>query len=146
MRDLKDSSLISDTAKERIAHLPLLMSYVVCMLLDIIDNIINGKCDEDVMVSTISTLNNNANGRYCKDDLVSFEKAAEVLSYGRNRVALKSLLDKHGIKQVVMNNHKVGYVRSEIMALRDSINEDIRNREVAQQFKSERKSKRKKLC
>lgn len=135
---MKGINLINDRAKARIENLPFIMSNVVYFLLGIIDNIVNGECDESVVASTICTLNNNTNGRYCREDLVSFEKVADILCYGKNRVALKSLLDKNRIKQVVINNHKVGYIRSEIMALRDNMNKEVRDREVLCQIKSDK--------
>ena len=86
-------------------------------LLEMVDNIINGNCSEDAVTSTIGTLNNNASKRYGKHDLLTYEKASDILGFGRNMVGLKALLDKHGIKQQVINNQKCGFLRSEVMAI-----------------------------
>lgn len=127
---MKNLGILNESTREKVDKLPFFIRYIIDKLVMCIDDLINGKCDEEVIVNTMSTLENNANGRYCREDLVSFEKAAGLLCFGKNRVALKRLLDKNGIRQVIINNHKVGYVRSEIMVLRDKLNEEIRCREV----------------
>lgn len=128
---MKKYELLTASAEEKIEKLPSVMRYVIHVLLDCIDNIINGNCDEDEIISTASTLNNNASGRYCKDDLLNYDKAGAILGFGStNRIGLKRLLDKHNIKEVVINNMKVGFRRSEVMALRDKLNDEIRKREM----------------
>ena len=59
-----------------------------------------------------------------------------------NRTALKKLLDKHNIKQVEINNMKCGFRRDGIMALRDKLNEDIRNREIKRKNATYKREKR----
>ena len=119
---MRNLNLLSATAQEKIDKLPFFMRYVIYKLVDCIDDIINGKCDEQILVNTMSTLENNANGRYSKEDLLNYDKAGESLGFGTtNRAGLKKLLDKHGIKQVVINNMKCGFRRDEIMALKDKL-------------------------
>lgn len=130
---------LNDKTKEKIDKLPIVLKMAVNYLLDMVDKIINGECNEDAVTSTIATLNNNAEGRICKDDVLNYDKAGDILGFGAtNRTALKALLDKHGIKQVVINNMKCGFLRSDIMALRDKLNEDIRKREVKRKRKEEK--------
>lgn len=130
---------LNDKTKEKIDNLPIVLKMAVNYLLDMVDKIINGECNEDAVTSTIATLNNNAEGRICKDDVLNYDKAGNILGFGAtNRTALKALLDKHGIKQVVINNMKCGFLRSDIMALRDKLNEDIRKREVKRKRKEEK--------
>lgn len=127
---MRNTELLNDKYREQINKLPYFMRYVVNILVDCIDNIINGKCDEDTLVSTMSTIENNTNGRYCKDDLLNYDKAGEILGFGcTNRMGLKKLLDKHNIRQVVINNMKCGFRRTDIMTLRDKLNTDIKKRE-----------------
>ena len=117
------------------------MRYVIYKLVDCIDDIINGKCDEQLIVNTMSTLENNANGRYSKEDLLNYDKAGEILGFGTtNRAGLKKLLDKNGIHEVIINNMKVGFRRDEIMALKDKLNEDIHKRELKRKQKEQRQS------
>lgn len=123
---MKNLSLLSATAQEKIDKLPFFMRYVIYKLVECIDDIINGKCDEETLVSTLSTINNNANGRYGKEDLMYYDEAGKTLGFGTtNRIGLKRLLDRHGIKEVKIGSIKVGFKRSEIMLLRDKIQSRI---------------------
>ena len=97
---MKKSGLLNASAEEKIDKLPFFMRYVIYKLVDCIDDIINGKCDEQLIVNTMSTLENNANSRYGKDDLMNYDKAGEALGFGStNRIGLKRLLDKNNIKE-----------------------------------------------
>lgn len=130
---MRNLNLLSATAREKIDKLPFFMRYVIYKLVDCIDDIINGKCDEQILVNTMSTLENNANGRYSKDDLLNYDKAGEILGFGTtNRIGLKNLLDK--------NNMKVGFRRDEIMALKDKLDKEIRLRELKRKQKEQRQS------
>lgn len=123
---MKNSGLLSATAQEKIEKLPFFMRYVIYKLVECIDDIINGKCDEETLVSTLSTINNNANGRYGKEDLMYYDEAGKTLGFGAtNRIGLKRLLDRNGIKEVKIGSLKVGFKRSEIMLLRDKIQSGI---------------------
>lgn len=136
---MKKSGLLNASAEEKIDKLPFFMRYVIYKLVDCIDDIINGKCDEQLLVNTMSTIENNASGRYCKDDLLNYDKAGEILGFGStNRVGLKRLLDKHNIKEVVINNMKVGFRRDEIMLLKYKLNDEIRKREMKRKRKEQR--------
>lgn len=137
---------LSDKTKEKIDKLPIVLRMAVNYLLDMVDKIINGECNEDTVASTISTLNNNASGRVCKDDVLNYDKAGEILGFGAtNRSGLKAVLDKYGIKQVVINNMRCGFLRSDIMALRDKLNEDIRKREAKRKRKEEKELQKSRL-
>lgn len=128
---MNETSILSKAAQEKIDKLPFFIRYVICKLVDCIDDLINGKCDEQLIVNAMSTLENNAKGRYSGDDLLNYDKAGEVLGFGTtNRVGLKRLLDKHGIHEVKIGNTKVGFRRDEVMALKDKINEQIRGRNL----------------
>lgn len=137
---MKRLDLLSATAQERIDKLPFFMRYVIEKLVDCIDDIVNGKCDERLIVNTMSTLENNAKGRYSSDDLLNYDKAGEALGFGTtNRVGLKRLLDKNNIHEIKIGNSKVGFRRDEIMSLKDRLNEDIRNREIKRKNKEKRR-------
>ena len=138
---MKKLGLLNASAEEKIDKLPFFMRYVIYKLVDCIDDIINGKCDEQILVNTMSTLENNANGRYSKEDLLNYDKAGEILGFGTtNRIGLKNLLDKNNIHEVVINNMKVGFRRDEIMLLKDKLNDEIRKRELKRKRKEQRQS------
>lgn len=122
---MKKSDLLSASAQEKIDNLPYFMQYIINTLLDCIDNIINGKCDEETIVSAMSTMQNNTNSRFSECDLLTYDKAGELLGLGTtNRVGLKRLLDKNGIKQVKFGNTKVGFRRDEVMALKERLDNE----------------------
>ena len=122
---MEKSDLLSASAQEKIDNLPYFMRYIINTLLDCIDNIINGKCDEETIVSAMSTVQNNASGRFRKEDLLTYDEAGELLGFGTaNRVGLKRLLDNSGIKQVKFGNTKIGFRRDEVMALRERLDNE----------------------
>lgn len=121
---------IDEETRARIDKLPIVSRMIANYLLDMVENLATNKCDEETLISAASTMNNNAKGRIGKEDVLNYDKAGNILGFGcTNRVARKRLLDKHGIKQVKINNMSCGFRRDEIMALRDKLNEDIRKRE-----------------
>lgn len=112
----------SEDEEKKIKSLPLVFRLAVDMLVGVIKKIINNECDEDEVTDTMATLNANADSRYSNEDLVNYDQAAKILGVSvTNRIRLKSLLDANGVKQVVMHNQKVGFKRSEIMALRTKL-------------------------
>ena len=112
----------SEDEERKIKSLPLILRLAIDMLLGVLKKILNDECDEDEVADTMATLNANANSRYANEDLVNYDQAAKILGLSvTNRLRLKSLLDANGVKQVVMHNQKIGFKRSEIMALRTKL-------------------------
>lgn len=129
---------LDQETKDKIEKLPFMLKTAAHYLLDALDNIINGNCSEDAVTSTIGTLNNNASKRYGKHDLLTYEKASDILGFGRNLVCLKALLNKHGIKQQIINNQKCGFLRSEVMALNDKLLQERKAKEYKRKSQEER--------
>ena len=112
----------SEDEERKIKSLPLILRLAIDTLLGVLKKILNDECDEDEVADTMATLNANANSRYANEDLVNYDQAAKILGLSvTNRLRLKSLLDANGVKQVVMHNQKIGFKRSEIMALRTKL-------------------------
>ena len=112
----------SEDEEKKIKSLPLVLRLAVDTLVGVIKKILNNECDEDEVADTMATFNANANSRYANEDLVNYDQAAKILGLSvTNRLRLKSLLDANGVKQVVMHNQKIGFKRSEIMALRTKL-------------------------
>lgn len=112
----------SEDEENKIKSLPLVLRLSVDTLVGLIRKILNNECDEDEVTDTMATLNANADRRYADEDLVNYDQAAKILGVSvTNRIRLKSLLDANGVKQVVMHNQKVGFKRSELMALRTKL-------------------------
>ena len=105
-----------------IKSLPLILRIALDTLVGVIKKILNNECDEDEVTDTLATLNANADSRYSDEDLVNYDQAAKILGLSvTNRIRLKSLLDANGVKQVVMHNQRIGFKRSELMALRTKL-------------------------
>ena len=112
----------NEDEERKIKSLPLVFRLAVDILLGLIKKILNNECDEGEVTDTLATLNANADSRYADEDLVNYDQAANILGVSvTNRIRLKSLLDANGVKQVVMHNQKVGFKRSELMALRTKL-------------------------
>lgn len=112
----------SEDEEKKIKSLPLVLRLAVDTLAGIIKKILNNECNEDEVTDTMATLNANANSRYANEDLVNYDQAAKILGVSvTNRLRLKSLLDSNGIKQIVMHNQRIGFRRSEVMALRTKL-------------------------
>lgn len=112
----------TEEEQNRLNRLPLVMRFAVETLVGAVRKIIDGDCDEASITDTMATLDNNSKGRYSNEDLVNYEQAARILGISEtNRLKLKLLLDMNNIKQVTLHNQKVGFLRSEIMALRSKL-------------------------
>lgn len=129
---------LDEETKAKIDKLPIVLKTIANYLLDALDNIINGKCDENTLTSTVGTLNNNAKGRICDEDVLNYDKTGEILGFGTNRNGLKALLDRNGIKQQIINNQKCGFLRSEVMALNDKLLEERKAKEYKRKSKEEK--------
>lgn len=123
----------TEEEQSKLDRLPLVFKLTINTLLDAVRRILDGDCDESAITDTMATLNNNSQGRYADEDLVNYEEAAKILGVSAtNRMKLKLLLDMNNIEQVTLHNQKVGFKRTEIMALRSKLYD-------------KRKKKRKKL-
>lgn len=115
-------NLFNADVREKIDNKPLVIRYVASMLHDCINSIVNDKCDEEELLCAVASIKNNCESRYCNEDLMNYDEAGKALGFGTtNRVGLKKLLDKHGIKEVIINNMKCGFPRKAIMTLRDKV-------------------------
>lgn len=114
----------SKEEQKKIDNLPIMLRLAVKYILEALHNIIYGECSEETLTDTMATLNNNASRRYNDDDLLTYDDACKILHISAtNRVKLKRLLDSHGINQVTIHNHKVGFRRSDILSMKMSMTE-----------------------
>lgn len=112
----------TEEEQSKLNRLPLVFKLAINTLLDAVRRILDGDCDASAITDTMATLNNNSQGRYADEDLVNYEEAAKILGISAtNRMKLKLLLDMNNIQQVTLHNQKVGFKRTEIMALRSKL-------------------------
>lgn len=93
-----------------------LLTYLRQVLQDAIDRIDRDECSETEVAYMIEKANAECKGYFNKESFVNYDEAMRILHIG-NRVTLKSLLDKHGVKMQKVNNKPVGFYRSEVEAL-----------------------------
>lgn len=110
--------LVTQETQNRIDELPLPLRMAANALLNALENLVSNKCDNEEILRTMSDFNDFAQGKYREDDLVNYDEACKILGFSTsNRVGLKRELDKNGIKQVVINNQRVGFPRHKVEAL-----------------------------
>lgn len=110
--------LVTQETQDKIDKLPLPLRMASNMLLNALENLVGNKCDNEEILRTMSDFNDFAQGKYSDKDLVNYDEACDILGYTRtNRIGLKRELDKNGIKQVVINNQRVGFPRHKVEAL-----------------------------
>lgn len=111
---------IDRESRERLAALPPIIQMAARALVDALDRLINGDCDETAIEQSMAAIDCHSRGKYGSEDLLTYDKAMKVLGIGdRNR--LKRLLDANGVKQVTIHNQKVGFRRSDILAVKTKI-------------------------
>ena len=110
--------LITQDTQDKIDKLPLPLRVASNMLLDCLKNIVDNNCDAEEVQRLAENAQLHAQGKYGKEDLVNYDEACVMLGYTvNNRAGLKALLDKHGIKQVVLNGQRIGFPKHQVEAL-----------------------------
>lgn len=91
------------------------------MLRYAMDRLLNGDCSEDELAYTIETMNKLGTDYVHPNEFLNYDKAMELLGYGNNRVGFLNLMRKHNIKNEVVNNVKIGFSRTKILALKTKL-------------------------
>lgn len=112
--------ILTPEAKAKINKLPLMLRTAAKMLEDSLSGVISGNCDEQEVANMVCTAEANARGRYADEDLMTYDKAQKALGIA-DRNKLKDTMDRYGIQQVIMNNHKVGFPREAVLALKTKL-------------------------
>lgn len=104
-----------DLLKEEVSKLSglkkILFDTVFSRLLDILSE----DCSENDVAQAINSIE-KVNSEYVReDDFLNYDGAMRLLGYSSN------LMKKHGIKQQVFRNQKVGFKKSEILALKSEL-------------------------
>lgn len=110
--------LVTQETQDKIDKLPLPLKVASNMLLNCLENLIDGKCDTEEVQRMTENAQLRAQGKYSNEELVNYDDACRILGYSvNNRTGLKRFLDKNGVKQVVLNGHSVGFPRHKVEAL-----------------------------
>lgn len=110
-----------DLLKEEVSKLSglkkILFDTVFSRLLDILSE----DCSENDVAQAINSIE-KVNSEYVReDDFLNYDGAMRLLGYSSNRVGFSNLMKKHNIKQQVFRNQKVGFKKSEILALKSEL-------------------------
>ena len=88
------------------------------------------KCSEEEACKMLSKFNAESKGFFDKNSFVNYDKAMRIVGI-KQRTAFKAVCDKHHIEQKVINNQKVGFLRTEIEGLRDKIRNENKKKTEA---------------
>ena len=101
---------------------------LVKTLLDIVEQILSGRCDEEEIEDVSRRVNPDMKGYKCEDDYVTIDEGMRIMHYNRNRNGFCNLMKKYGIPNETFNNIKIGYNRNRLIALKHKLDEDCARR------------------
>lgn len=113
---------------ERFKSLPPSGRALVKTLLDIVEQILSGRCDEEEIEEVSRRVNPDMKGYKCEDDYVTIDEGMRIMHYNRNRNGFCNLMKKYGIPNETFNNIKIGYNRNRLIALKHKLDEDCARR------------------
>lgn len=122
MKNYKDinkfKASILDSVKEELSKLSPIKRWLFETLFDKIWAIFSDECSETEISSAINSLD-KVNSEYVRPtDVLNYDESMRMLNFSNNRVGFKRLMDAKGIEQVIFKNRKIGYRKSEILALK----------------------------
>lgn len=80
-------------------------------------NILSDDCSEKDIALALNSLS-KVNSEYIReDDYLNYDKAMKMLCFSANRAGFSTLMKKNGIQQHTFKNQKIGFKKSEILAL-----------------------------
>ena len=113
---------------ERFKNLPPSGRALVKTLLDIVEQILSGRCDEEEIEDVSRRVNPDMKGYKCEDDYVTIDEGMRIMHYNRNRNGFCNLMKKYGIPNETFNNIKIGYNRNRLIVLKHKLDEDCARR------------------
>lgn len=120
----KIKSDIYDIIKEEVDALSPIRKLVFSTIFGRIFDIFSADCNEDELAGALNTID-KMNSEYVNPkDYVTYDGAMKILCMGNNLAGFKKLMDKYGIKNQSFNNHKIGFKRSDILAVKDKLKEE----------------------
>lgn len=93
-----------------------LMKEAIRYLKDIFHRMENDECSDEQIGYVLGRVNAENKGYFKKDSFVTYDDAMRILNIG-SREAMQKVLARHGVKTHTINNHKVGFLRTEVEAV-----------------------------
>lgn len=117
----KFKASVLDSVKEELSKLSPIKRWLFETLFDKIWAIFSDERSETEISSAINSLE-KVNSEYVRPtDVLNYDESMRVLNFSNNRVGFKRLMDAKGIEQVIFKNRKIGYRKSEILALKSEL-------------------------
>lgn len=93
-----------------------LMKEAIRYVDDILRRMKNNECNDEQIGYMFGRVNAENKGYFKEDSFVNYDDAMRILNIG-SREAMQKVLAKHGVKTHTINNHKVGFLRTEVEAV-----------------------------
>lgn len=112
--------ILTEEAKQKLTELPLVLRTGANVLIDGLNSIFGGNCNEDEVASLVVRAETNARGKYSDDELMTYDEAGRTLGI-KDRNKLRATLTKYGVEQHKLNNHKCGFPREQVLVVRNKL-------------------------
>lgn len=114
-----------DLVKEEVDKLSGIKKFLFETLFSRIFDIFSEDCSEEDISAAVNSLE-KVNGEYVRpDDYLNYEQAMKLLGFSNNRNGFCVLMKKHNIKQHTFKNQKIGFKKSEILALKSELEANL---------------------
>lgn len=106
-----------DLVKDEIGKLSGIKKFLFETLFSRLFDIFTEDCSDNDLAQAINSIE-KVNSEYVReDDFLNYDSAMRILHYSSNIVGFSNLMKKKGIKQHKFRNQKIGFKKSEILAL-----------------------------
>lgn len=100
---------------------------------DGIKRIDNNECDESQVYGMMSRFNAESKGFFDKNSFVNYDKAMRITGI-KSRNKFKETCNEHHIEQKVINNQKVGFLKSDIENLAKRLKNSRKQKEKSEDY------------
>lgn len=114
-----------DLVKEEVDKLSGIKKFLFETLFSRIFDIFSEDCSEEDVSSAVNSLE-KVNSEYVRpDDYLNYDQAMKMLGFSNNRNGFCVLMKKHGIQQHTFKNQKIGFKKSDILALKAELEANL---------------------
>lgn len=114
-----------DIVKEEVGKLSGIKKFLFETLFSRIFDIFSEDCSEEDISSAVNSLE-KVNGEYVRpDDYLNYDQCMRILGFSNNRNGFCVLMKKHGIQQHTFKNQKIGFKKSDILALKAELEANL---------------------
>lgn len=128
-----------DLVKEEVSKLSGVKKILFETLFDKIWSIFTDDCTENDISQALNSLEKTGGEYFREDDYLNYDGAMRLLGFSRNRVGFCNLMREKGIKQNSFKNTKIGFKKSEVLALKKELDEERIAKEKNKKPKVERR-------